>query len=91
MSKFILATVLSVFAVASVLPTVAFAATAVVPPCEDSMKAEKAAFKTAKLSPADTTKVTDLEKQGIERCKADDDAGANAFFADAMKVMGVKQ
>ena len=90
MSKFILAATVSALALTSVLPVVAFAAAAP-PPCEDSMKAEKAAFKTAKLSPADTKKVADLEKQGVERCKADDDVGANAFFADAMKIMGVKK
>ena len=91
MSKLILAAAVSALALTSVLPAVALAATAVPPPCEDSMKAEKAAFKTAKLSPADATKVADLEKQGIERCKADDDVGANTFFGDAMKIMGVKK
>ena len=91
MSKLILAAAVSALALTSVFPVVAFAAAAVPPPCEDSLKAEKAAFKTAKLSPADATKVADLEKQGVERCKADDDVGANAFFADAMKIMGVKK
>jgi 2-methylisocitrate lyase-like PEP mutase family enzyme len=57
-------------------------------PCETMLKDVRAAMDKAKLSDADLTKVKDLEQQGLDRCKADDDAGADAFFADAMKIMG---
>lgn len=57
-------------------------------PCEKMLKDVKAAMKTAKLSDADKAKATDLQSQGVERCKADDDAGADALFAQALKVMG---
>jgi len=90
MSKLILAAVVAAFAASGIVAATAIAATTP-PPCEDAMKAEKVAVKTAKLSSADMARVMDLEKQGVERCKADDDAGANAFFSDAMKIMGVKK
>jgi 2-methylisocitrate lyase-like PEP mutase family enzyme len=64
----------------------AFAADPV--PCEQTLSDLKAAASSATLSDADKAKVADLENQGIERCKADDDAGADALFAEATKVMG---
>lgn len=57
-------------------------------PCEDALKALRAAEATAKLNAADKAKVADLEAKGIERCNADDDKRADDFFAQAMKVMG---
>jgi 2-methylisocitrate lyase-like PEP mutase family enzyme len=32
--------------------------------------------------------VTELKGKGLERCKADDDAGADAFFEQALKILG---
>jgi hypothetical protein len=64
----------------------AFAADPV--PCEQSLSDLKAAVASSNPSDADKAKVADLESQGIERCKADDDAGADALFAEAMKVLG---
>lgn len=57
-------------------------------PCEDMLKQVKAALAAAKLSDADKTKVVDLQSKGIERCKADDDARADDFFAQALKALG---
>ena len=57
-------------------------------PCEDSLKALRAAQETVKLSDADAKKVAELEAKGVERCNADDDKRADQFFADAMKIMG---
>ena len=74
----------------AVLPiSFAFSAIAAEPvPCENMLKDLRAAEKTATLNAADKAKVADLESKGLERCKADDDAGADAVFADAMKIMG---
>jgi hypothetical protein len=83
----IIVSVVSAFAAAVVPTTATFAATAPAP-CEDMLNNVKAALKDAKLSDADKAKVSDLENQGLERCKADDDAGADDFFAQALKVMG---
>jgi 2-methylisocitrate lyase-like PEP mutase family enzyme len=85
--KVIFAVALSAIAVVGPLPSVSMAATSPVP-CEKSLSDLKAAVASAKLSDADAAKVTDLEGKGLERCKADDDAGADAFFADAMKLLG---
>ena len=76
---------LSVFMLAGALPMVASAAEVV--PCEDMLADLKAAIQTATLSEADMAKVNDLESQGLERCKADDDAGADALFAEALAVI----
>ena len=77
---------LSVFMLAGALPMVASAAEVV--PCEDMLADLKAAIQTATLSEADMAKVNDLESQGLERCKADDDAGADALFTEALAVIG---
>jgi len=84
MRRFALAIALATLAVSSPVSPV-FAATA---PCEDTLKALRAAEAAAKLSDADKTKVSELETKGIERCNADDDKRADDFFAQAMKVMG---
>jgi 2-methylisocitrate lyase-like PEP mutase family enzyme len=57
-------------------------------PCEQSLNDLKAAVASSHPSDADKAKVADLQSQGIERCKADDDAGADALFAEAMKLLG---
>lgn len=57
-------------------------------PCEDMLKDLRAAVAGAALSEADKAKVADLQDKGIERCNADDDARVDAFFADAMKILG---
>ena len=57
-------------------------------PCEDALKALRAAEATAKLNAADKAKVSDFETKGIERCNADDDKRADDFFTQAMKVLG---
>jgi hypothetical protein len=57
-------------------------------PCEDNLKVLRETVAAAKLNDADKAKIADLEAKGVERCNADDDKRANAFFADAMKVMG---
>ncbi len=70
------------------LPSLSVAATAAqAVPCEDALKELRTAVGAAKLSDADKAKVADLQTKGLERCKADDDAGADAFFADAMKLL----
>ena len=56
-------------------------------PCEEALKQLRDAETAATLSDADKATVTDLEGKGLERCKADDDAGADAFFSDAMKLV----
>jgi hypothetical protein len=57
-------------------------------PCEKMLNDVRAALAAAKLSDADKAKVVDLENKGIERCKADDDAHADEFFAAALKALG---
>ena len=57
-------------------------------PCEDVLRDVKATEASARLSDVDKTRVAELRSQGIERCKADDDQGADELFAEAMKIMG---
>ncbi|RUX97695.1 MULTISPECIES: hypothetical protein [unclassified Mesorhizobium] len=84
MRRFALAIAVGTLAISGAICTV-FAATA---PCEETLKALRAAEATATLSAADKAKVSELETKGIERCNADDDKRADDFFAQAMKVMG---
>lgn len=86
MKKIIVVTGLSIFTSVIAATTITLAAEPV--PCEQMLKDLKGASKTAALSEADKTKVADLQNKGIERCKADDDAGADTFFTQAMQVMG---
>jgi hypothetical protein len=86
--RMIFSAALSTLFVISAMPTLSLAAAANPVPCENMLKDLKAATKDAKLSDADKAKVADLQGKGLERCKADDDAGADTFFADAMKIMG---
>ena len=57
-------------------------------PCEEMLKDLRAAIAGATLSDADKAKVNDLEGQGLERCKADDDVGADDLFTQAMQILG---
>jgi 2-methylisocitrate lyase-like PEP mutase family enzyme len=87
MKKFTVLAAISTFALASASPAITSAAGNPVP-CEKMLKDVKAAIKSAKLSDADNAKVMDLQGQGLERCKADDDSGADAIFAQALKILG---
>ncbi|QKC94087.1 hypothetical protein [Mesorhizobium sp. NZP2298] len=84
MRKFALAVALGLVAASGPVSLV-FAATA---PCEETLKALRAAQAATKLNDADKNKVSELETKGIERCNADDGKRADDFFAQAMKVMG---
>jgi len=57
-------------------------------PCEQMLNDVKSALASAKLNDADKAKVADLQKKGIERCKADDDARADELFKQALALMG---
>ncbi|KAA3447016.1 hypothetical protein C7I87_29345 [Mesorhizobium sp. SARCC-RB16n] len=84
MKKFALAMAVGLFAVANPVSSVFAAAT----PCEDALKALRAAEATAKPSATDKAKVSELEAKGVERCNADDDKRADDFFAQGMKILG---
>lgn len=84
MNKFMFAAAISGGLFASFAP--AFAADTV--PCEDMLKSVQDASSSAKLNDADKAAVADLQLKGTERCKADDDAGADKFFTDALKLLG---
>lgn len=56
-------------------------------PCENMLKDLRAAVDAAKLGDADAAKVKVLEDKGIERCNADDDKRADAFFGQAMQIV----
>ena len=87
MKKYILATALiSTVAIAGLVP----AAYAAPVPCEDMLKTLTDILKTAKLNDADMKMVTELQTKGTERCNADDDKRADAFFTDALKLAGKK-
>jgi len=71
------------------LPMMANAAAAAEPvPCETQLKKVDAALQSPKLGADVKAKATALRDKGLERCKADDDARADAFFAEALKTMG---
>jgi hypothetical protein len=57
-------------------------------PCEQMLNDVKSALASAKLNDADKVKVADLQKRGIERCKADADARADELFKQALALMG---
>ncbi|HNB27788.1 MAG TPA: hypothetical protein PLR41_12555 [Alphaproteobacteria bacterium] len=80
---------------AAILVVLAAAVPGVVPPtraddvpCEDMLKDLRAAEQGATLGAADAAKIKELEDKGIERCNADDDARADEFFAQALKILG---
>jgi hypothetical protein len=64
----------------------AFAEDAV--PCEDLAKQVSDALKTAQLSDADKAKVKEHRKAGLDLCKVEKDADADAEFMAALKLMG---
>ena len=58
-------------------------------PCENALANLRSAVGAATaLSDADKTQIQALQDKGIERCNADDDARADDFFAQAMKILG---
>jgi hypothetical protein len=57
-------------------------------PCEKMLAGLRDALKAAKPSDTDAAKIKELEDKGIERCNADDDARADEFFSQAMKILG---
>jgi len=85
MPKIALAVALSTLAFATMLPAIASAAPV---PCENALATLKTVTTGAKLNGADKAKVADLTTKGLERCKADDDQGADDYFAEAMKLLG---
>ena len=65
-------------------------------PCEDMVPKLNDAIKAAqamtpsKVSPADMTKVAELKKSGLDKCKNEKDAEADTDFLSAMKLLGAK-
>jgi uncharacterized low-complexity protein len=84
MNKTVSAALLGAIVLGVVMP----AAHAASVPCEDMLAQLRAAESAANLSAADKAAVADLEAKGIERCNADDDKRADAFFAEALKLLG---
>jgi hypothetical protein len=56
--------------------------------CEQVLKRLDDALKTATLSDEQKTQVTGLRKQGLEKCKLEKDAEADADFQAALKILG---
>ena len=79
-----------IFAIALLFTALPFAAAhaATPAPCEKMLNDVRAALGASKLADAEKAKIVDLQNKGIERCKADDDAHADEFFAAALKAMG---
>lgn len=86
--KAVLCAALVAAGAALAIPAITLTAVAEDVPCEDMLKDLRAAEEGAQLSTADATKVKELEDKGIERCTADDDAHADEFFAQALKILG---
>jgi hypothetical protein len=57
--------------------------------CEQVLKRLDDALKTSTISADQKTQVTDLRKQGLEKCKLEKDAEADADFQAALKILGV--
>lgn len=79
-----LAAAVATLAAAGSFASMAYAKTV---PCEDKLVELRDASKTAALSEADMASVQQLEAKGVERCNADDDKRADAFFDDALKII----
>lgn len=86
MRTIVLASAINFFVVLGLI-AIALPAHAVVP-CEDMLKSMRHVRQTTSLSAADKQTVDGLETKAVERCNADDDTRADAFLAEAMKVMG---
>lgn len=56
--------------------------------CEQVLKRLDDALKTATLTDEQKTQVTGLRKQGLEKCKVEKDAEADADFQAALKILG---
>jgi ABC-type proline/glycine betaine transport system substrate-binding protein len=56
--------------------------------CEQVLKRLDDALKTATLTDDQKAQVTDLRKQGLEKCKLEKDAEADADFQAALKILG---
>ena len=67
---------------------VAAASAAAVVPCEDLLAELRTAKAAATVTDGVREKVEALEAKGVERCNADDDRRADAFFAEAIEAMG---
>ena len=60
-------------------------------PCENMLAQVRSAKSGATLASDVAAEVADLEGKGVERCNSDDDARADGFFADALKLMGAQK
>ena len=58
--------------------------------CEENLKKLSDTMATKKLSPADLKSVNEIVAKATERCTAEDDKRAEAFIADAMKIVTKK-
>ncbi|MFC3695608.1 hypothetical protein [Chenggangzhangella methanolivorans] len=79
-----LATAVATLASAGCFASFAYAAAV---PCEDKLVELRAAIAKTTLGDADMKPVKTLEAKGVERCNADDDKRADAFFDDALKLL----
>ncbi|MGH6883470.1 hypothetical protein [Hypericibacter sp.] len=56
--------------------------------CEQVLKRLDDAMKTTTLTDEQKVQVTGLRKQGLEKCKVEKDAEADADFQAALKILG---
>lgn len=85
MKKLTLALLLGITS-AGALSSIAHAANV---PCEEMLAQLRTAEAAAtNLSDADKAKIAELEAKGVERCNADDDKRADAFFSEALALLG---
>lgn len=77
---------LTLAALGSLAPVLAMAADKPVP-CEKMLEQLRTEEKTAGPSSADKAQYDVTKQKGIDRCKADDDAGADALFAEALALL----
>ncbi|MDB5531689.1 MAG: hypothetical protein JWO28_4 [Hyphomicrobiales bacterium] len=57
-------------------------------PCEELLQRVRDSKPKTPLDATGQAKLADLQSKGVERCNADDDARADAFFNEALKLMG---
>lgn len=79
-----LAAAVATLATAGCFASLAYAKTV---PCEDKLVELRTATHSANLTDPEAAAVKDLEAKGVERCDADDDRRADAFFDDALKII----
>lgn len=87
MTKTVAVAAFALVAAFSSLPSLAQTATDPVP-CEQKLGDVNAAMKATKATDTEKAMAADLKGKGLERCKADDDVGADAFFDQALQVLG---